>query len=481
MDKFFSLPRFDDPETQRRANILVATQIASVIMIIPIVVISAILTPTHYEVLLQGAVGVGFMLGSFYLLKNGKLEISAWIIVVFGWLIMTLDLAFISGIRGVNVLGQVLIVIFAGLAISGKAGLIVTLFSLIANFAILQLESLGIMAAPNPLPTGFTRWFIQAMYTSLAAIYVWRADATISQAIRTSQTTADRYRTLFSHTNDGVIVFNPDWTIYMANPQITGILGYSEDDLIDKNFNPKLITDDRHWIKEIQELALAGKEVPNYEKLLKRKDGVKIPVEISTISVFDSDGNPKHFQCVIRDITGRKAFERQLQYQAEHDHLTDLPNRKYLENRYLSDLKSGEDGNTRVSILYVDLDDFKLVNDTHGHQVGDQLLKEVALRLKSSIRESDTVARIGGDEFIIILENVSDQEAVSKVARKLVDQISQPYQISGNTLSITASIGIQITNRDKLSEVDDFVTSDNAMYQAKTAGKNAFRFIGSEN
>jgi diguanylate cyclase (GGDEF)-like protein/PAS domain S-box-containing protein len=374
------------------------------------------------------------------------------------------------------VLGQVLIVIFAGLAVSGKAGLIVTLISLAANFVIFQLESQGVLAAPNPLPTGFTRWFIQAMYTFLAAIYIWRADSTISKAIRTSQNTADRYRTLFSHTNDGVVVFDPDWKITMANPMITRLMGYTEDELINQDFIPSMVTDDGGWIQEIQDLALGGEEIPVYEKVLKRKDGTKIPLEISTIAVHDSDGKPKHIQCVIRDITERKAYERHLRYQAEHDHLTDLPNRKYVENHYLSELNT-EGASKTVSILYVDLDDFKEVNDSYGHLVGDKLLVEVGSRLRDSIREGDTVARIGGDEFIIILENVSDRDTVSRIASKLVERISDPYTIEGDTISITTCIGILITSRDKLADMEDLIISDNAMYQAKTAGKNTFRFI----
>jgi len=481
MAKIYSLPKFDDPELQRRANILVATQVAAVAMIVLIVMISIVLTPDHPEALLQGAVGVGLLLGSFYLIKIGKLELSAWVIIVIGWLILTLDLAFISGIRGVNILGQVLIVIFAGLAVSGKAGLVVTLFSLLANFVVFQLESQGMMAAPNPLPTGYARWFIQSMYMVLAAIYIWRADSTISEAIRSSQNTADRYRALFSHTNDGVVIFDPDWKISMANPKIISLFGYSEEELIDNAFVPSVVTNDGRWVQEIKDLALAGQEIPNYERVLKRKDGTPIPVEISTTAVLDADGKPKHIQCMVRDITERKAYERHLRYQAEHDHLTDLPNRKYLENHYLSELGSEEEGSRRVSVLYVDLDDFKLVNDTYGHQVGDQLLVEVSSRLRSSLRESDTVARIGGDEFIIILDNVYERQAVSRIAKKLVDQIAQPFQISDLSLSVTACIGILITTRDKLGEMDDLIVSDNAMYKAKTAGKNAFSFIEPEN
>ncbi len=211
--KIFSIPEFKDQEKQRRANILVATQLASGIMIVVIVIGSYILAPEHPEVLLQGMVGTVAMFISYFLLRKGKLEAAGWMIAILGWLILTLDLVFISGIRGVNVLGQVLIVMFAGLAISGKSAFIITVISAGINLIVLQLELNGILIQPAPLQANLTRWLIQTVYVFLAAVYVWRADIGIKDAIFKSQTTADRYRALFERTNDGVVIIDLNWII----------------------------------------------------------------------------------------------------------------------------------------------------------------------------------------------------------------------------------------------------------------------------
>lgn len=162
---------------------MVATQLASGIMIVVIEISSYILVPEHPEVLLQGMVGAAAMFISYLLLRKGKLEAAGWMIAILGWLILTLDLVFISGIRGVNVLGQVLIVMFAGLAISGRSALIITVISAGINFIVLQLELNGILAQPAPLQANLTRWLIQTVYAILAAVYIWRADTGIKDAI----------------------------------------------------------------------------------------------------------------------------------------------------------------------------------------------------------------------------------------------------------------------------------------------------------
>jgi diguanylate cyclase (GGDEF)-like protein len=162
---------------------------------------------------------------------------------------------------------------------------------------------------------------------------------------------------------------------------------------------------------------------------------------------------------------------------ALHDPLTKLPNRKYFDDRYqlAQTQTSGEDG--LVAVLFIDIDDFKLVNDAYGHAVGDLVLVELGARLQASVRESDTVARVGGDEFLVVLENVHNKTIVSRIAQKVVDRISKPFEIDEHQIQITVSIGISLTEKQNLPNVDLVKSSDLAMYQVKGDGKNAFRFI----
>ena len=301
MIDIFAVPDFKDPDKHRRAKILVVTQFASVVMILAILVISIILTPEHKEVFYQAAFGAGMMIFSYVLLQKGKIEASGWTIVIFGWLILTLDLVFIAGIRGVNVLGQVLIVMFAGLAIDGKSAIYVTLLSLIANFGVLYLEQSGILANPKPLPASFTRYFIQTIYSSLAAIYIWRADSLIKDSLQKTQTTADRYRALFDWTNDGVIILDLDWNWLSSNSRAAAMLGYTEGEFSQMKFSEWLLDlDSESGGGRIQEL-IAGLHVPMFEASVLNQAGERLPVEINMALVPDSQGKPLHIQLIFRD------------------------------------------------------------------------------------------------------------------------------------------------------------------------------------
>lgn len=479
MFRIFSTPHFSDPEAQRRANILVVTQVAAVLMILLITVLTFIFSPDHTEVLLQGSVGAIAITISFFLLKKGKLEIAGWIVVVLGWLILTLDLAFVSGIRGVNILGQIIIVMFAGLAISGKSAMIVTGVSLAANFVVLYMEQNGILANPIPLPADFTRYLIQTIYTALAAIYIWRVDSVIKNAFIETQATMDRYRALFERTNDGVLILDLNWYVLNSNPRAAKLLGFELADMAGMDISNWLggngHLDRRDYLNDV----LSAANLPVFEDTLRLQNGSQIPVEVSLAQVPDSIGKPQHIQCILRDITERKEYEEKLIFHALHDPLTNLPNRKYLEKHFLNENNRRSDDQRLVAVFFLDIDDFKIINDRHGHDVGDKVLIELGSRLENSVRDSDIVARMGGDEFLIILENIKTRDNVIKVAEKIISKVSDPFRIKDLNITITVSIGINFSEKNKLAEIDLIQTSDAALYQAKESGKNGFRFFES--
>ena len=478
MKKINLIPVFDDQEMQRRASLLVVTQFAVIAFIPAIALYSWLNTPEHSEALLMGLSGVILMLVSYALLRFRKLEAASWIVVVVGWLIFSLDLVFIAGIRGVSILGQVLILLFTGLAISGRSALIMTLITITANFFILQLELSGLLAHPLPLPANTTRWFNQTSYTIIAAFYIWLADRSIRASLSKSRETADRYRALFERTNDGVVIFDLNWSVLSANHQALKLLGYERSELIGFHVNVWEAPNGKELMDERRTRLLEGDNLPIFEGILKCKDGSSLPVEMSMALVHDASDRPLHVQCIIRDITERKEYENQLQQRALYDPLTNLPNRALFEERYQQ--VSAISGPDLMAVLFVDLDNFKWVNDEFGHAVGDQVLKELGKRLQLSLRETDTVARLGGDEFVIILEKIRSKEDVSKVASKILNNISEPLIIENNSIEITASIGINITDNKTLPYVEILKNSDYAMYQVKDSGKNDFRFFDPE-
>jgi len=176
------------------------------------------------------------------------------------------------------------------------------------------------------------------------------------------------------------------------------------------------------------------------------------------------------------DITERKALEERIRRQAYFDTLTGLPNRALFHDRLKQCILKGERNREPFALLFVDLDRFKQINDRFGHEAGDQLLKEAAARLDDCVRESDSVARMGGDEFNIILSGVQEREALAQVAEKIIREMQRPFQVAGTKQRISASVGIACYPADGNNQADLLQRADMAMYRAKAEGRSAFWF-----
>jgi diguanylate cyclase (GGDEF)-like protein len=177
----------------------------------------------------------------------------------------------------------------------------------------------------------------------------------------------------------------------------------------------------------------------------------------------------------LRDVTQSKRNEAMVEYQAYHDALTGLPNRSLLIDRVKHALSLAKRGQQKLAVLYIDLDNFKKVNDSEGHDAGDRLLIEVVQRLQSQLREQDTLSRQGGDEFVILLENIKDQKSVAQICRNLINELQRPFTIKGRNYRVTSSIGISVYPNDGKSADEVLRKADMAMYESKACGKNAFR------
>ena len=206
------------------------------------------------------------------------------------------------------------------------------------------------------------------------------------------------------------------------------------------------------------------------------------PIDVSlTISpVKDVTGNIIGASKIARDITQSKESQARIRYLAHYDPLTGLPNRTLLADRMKSAIADAARYSFRFALLFVDLDRFKLVNDSLGHEIGDKLLKIVAERMHSSVRATDTVSRMGGDEFIVLLSQVPSAEVAARVAEKLIEAVSQPYKIEQHELVVTASIGISIYPDDGREAGSLMRSADASMYSAKEAGRNQYQFHSEE-
>ncbi len=282
----------------------------------------------------------------------------------------------------------------------------------------------------------------------------------------------ERYRLLFERNLAGVFRSALDGRILEVNEAAARIFGYQREELL--NQTAYSLYFGREERQRLMARLREQKTLSNIEIRMRRKDGTAVWV-LENISLLDTTEGGI-LEGTIIDITDRKAAQEQVEYQAYHDILTGLPNRLLFRDRIGVALAHARRSRRAVAIMFLDLDQFKLVNDTLGHTVGDGLLEAAADRLVRCVRGDDTVARMGGDEFTILLSDLADTRAAATVAQKILDSISQPIEVDGHELFITTSIGIAIFPDDGMDPETLLKNADRAMYRAKEAGRNNYQF-----
>lgn len=279
-----------------------------------------------------------------------------------------------------------------------------------------------------------------------------------------------------------LIITNADGIILRVNQAFTNSTGYTAEDLVGQT--PRILKSGRHdnefyramWESITQNGTWQG------EIWDKRKDGEIYPKLLTISAVKDEEGKVTHYLGAHLDITERKATEERILQLAFYDPLTKLPNRQLLLDRMQRALISSSRSGQKGALLFIDMDNFKTVNDTLGHAMGDLLLQQVAARLLACVRVYDTVSRLGGDEFVVMLEDLSKHsveaaELAEAVGEKILATLSQPYQLNSHVVRGSSSIGITLINAEEHEVNEVLKQSDIAMYQAKKSGKNAFRFF----
>lgn len=296
-----------------------------------------------------------------------------------------------------------------------------------------------------------------------------RADAELRLAARVFETSAE-----------AIMIADSQNRILTVNKAFVDSTGYAEEELVGNT--PSLLASGRHsrtfydemW-KLLREHGKWSGEIWN-----RRKNGEIFP-EWLTISVMsDERGKVSHYVALFTDISERKRQEAQMRYMTEYDFLTDLPNRALINDRVQQAIAAAQAEGHEMAVLFVDLDHFKNVNDSLGHSLGDELLKEVAHRLSQILREADCVGRTGGDEFVLLLQTLSKHEEAAQVAERILHALRQPFMLSGHAVRISASIGISIYPKDGRDLNGMMTSADLAMYHAKAGGRDAFRFYSSQ-
>ncbi|MFC7332841.1 EAL domain-containing protein [Rhodocista pekingensis] len=300
------------------------------------------------------------------------------------------------------------------------------------------------------------------------------------QALRDSE---ERLKLAVRATRSGVFDVDYAHGIFWWSPEFIEMLGYegSPPGQADLLFREILHPEDRPAALAQIERYLSG-ESGDYHAFyrLRHRDGSLIWIEARGQAIRDDRGRPVRITGTMTDVTDRKRFEEQLMYVSTHDPLTGLPNRTLLQDRLQHAADQAERKGNSVAVLLLDLDRFKLVNDSLGHQVGDKLLRAISQRLASSVRPADTIGRLGADEFLIIAEDLPDPQMAARVAETVLAGLSQPFGLDGQQLFITCSIGITLFPGDATDISALLRDADTAMHTAKSSGGNGYRFFTPE-
>ncbi|MGB3681406.1 MAG: diguanylate cyclase [Rubrobacteraceae bacterium] len=288
------------------------------------------------------------------------------------------------------------------------------------------------------------------------------------------------FEVVFEHAAIGVAIVGLDGRWLRVNRALCETIGYSEQEFATKTFLDITHPEDLDECIEQAERTLRG-EVRTYqmEKRYFHKLGHVVWILFSVSLVHDSEDVPLFFIAQVQDISERKALEQELTYLASHDPMTNLPNRKVFRERLERVLTSADRRWERLAVLFLDLDGFKEANDSYGHEVGDRLLAVAANRLRSCIRDRDTVARFGGDEFCILVEDVSGTEEAVQVVGRIRECLNEPFVVESIRFpSLTASIGVVVKEPGEKRSAEQLVRdADAAMYQAKSTGKDSYRVL----
>jgi diguanylate cyclase (GGDEF)-like protein/PAS domain S-box-containing protein len=351
---------------------------------------------------------------------------------------------------------------------------VVTVFSLFGIFHGIR----GVVALLSPFDHGLMQTNISSSLVVLGGLFIlWGSAITLILLTRATLESELRIASLaVNQSASSIIITDTAGSIEYVNPAFTEKTGYSLDELLGKN--PRILRSGDTAAEEYVALwrALSAGDSWRGEFHNRKKNG-ELFWEIASIApVKQRNGKVNHYVAVKEDITALKNAEKRILHMANHDALTGLPTRLLTMDYLVNNLAIARLNNTKVAVLFVDIDGFKMVNDTFGHDAGDHVLKETADRLCSCVREVDTVARVGGDEFWVLLTNAPNKKCIITVAETLIKAVAEPYKWESEEIKISASIGIALYPDHGVSPQALVNLADQAMYEIKRQGKNNYAF-----
>ena len=280
--------------------------------------------------------------------------------------------------------------------------------------------------------------------------------------------------TIFDASSEAMVITDAENRIITVNPAFTATTGYTINEVVGQN--PRVLKSGKHRNDFYQDMWSSLNTMGHWsgEVWNLRKNGDLYAEWLSINIIFNDDGSKRMHVAIFSDITEKKQADELIWKQANYDHLTGLPNRRLFRDRLEQSLKMSHRTSEPMALLFIDLDHFKEVNDAMGHDVGDQLLIEAAKRISQCVRDVDTVARMGGDEFTVILSQILGAQYAGKIANQIILGLSQPYVINDTVLNVSASVGISLYPTDGTTSEQVLKSADKAMYAAKNGGRGRY-------
>lgn len=450
--------------------------------------------------------------GLILFLRKERARTVGFVFLFVSWLALGLSAAFISsGLSSPFLDAYVLVVATAGLLLGSEIGYAYATLSLLTVVGYYLLGRAGLMRDPWGSPSAEFVTSMRLIHLLLAYVLIYLTTKSIktevarTQAHKNSLQEKNRelqaiqetleqhvlersaeilkqsqyFRALVDNIPVSVVTLDQNNRIITCNPAFEALFQYTLNEVVGKQLD-RLITDERTQAEaeNCTRKVIQG-EIVQYKSIRYRRDGSAVDVEIFGVPVVVSD-QQLGVLVLYSDITEQKRAEGFLQHIASHDSLTGLPNRMLFSDRLNHAIQKASRSGGKLAVAFLDLDNFKTVNDTYGHGKGDLILKEVAERLKCGVRASDTIARLGGDEFTFIFEAIGDARDVLSISQKIVDTLVDPFELDGNQVVITASVGVSLFPDDGDNSVILIRKADEAMYASKLLGQNRCQLYSRE-
>lgn len=345
---------------------------------------------------------------------------------------------------------------------------------LLTCIAILDIFDDKLLLALDTKNNGMNEFILKTLCSVAEIVLLFLAFFITKKIILKTKEKEKQYRRLIDLSPEAMIVHGKGKILFANQASVALIGANTKADLL-HHYWEELISFNAYNSNDlsIEKLINNNEQVLHHQIKAKRMDGQVIDLEITSTNI-EYNGMPAR-EFIARDITNKKKQERKIKKLAYQDVLTELPNRRKFFDRLEKQLIKSKENNARFAVVFIDLDGFKNVNDSLGHEAGDDLLRKVSFHLKSSVRENDTVARLGGDEFAILLPEANDHDCIGVVDR-IIESLNLPIVVSNQDIRVTPSIGISLYPQDGEDAATLLKLADTAMYQAKKEGKNCYRY-----